>query len=422
MSATLVPSPRPHTPATPSLFTRDFVLLCLVTFSYFSSFFFFFPTLPFYIKHLGGREADVGFLIGLSSLVACLIKPFAGRWVDRHGRVGLMSAAAGVFACMAVLHAWTLNLTFLFGLRVVYGIAIGCFTTAASAYLADVAPSTRRGEAASYWGLVSPLAMGIIPPLALGLMSSTTLHPIEERLVTFLPGLAGTVYWPENFALLFFTAAGGAACACLLSYGMHELHTPSPIAQRRSWFAREALFPMTVTSLVYMTFTSYTTFLPLYARTLGMQNAGYLYSTYALALLSARFLSARVSDQRGREAVIIPGLGSASLALLVLACAPSTPFLYLGVILYGLGFGLAQPGLSAFMLDRLSPQRRGLGMSTFGQGFDLGMGLGGILMGTLATHIGFSAMYLYGSGCVASALLIFMLGNRSARQTVSSQS
>lgn len=36
----------------PLLFTRDFVLLCFVTLGYFFSFFFFFPTLPFYIKHL----------------------------------------------------------------------------------------------------------------------------------------------------------------------------------------------------------------------------------------------------------------------------------------------------------------------------------------------------------------------------------
>src|SRR5262249_50979479 len=48
----------------------------------------------------------------------------------------------------------------LFALRLVYGLALGCFTTASGAYLADVAPAARRGEAASYWGLVNPLGMG----------------------------------------------------------------------------------------------------------------------------------------------------------------------------------------------------------------------------------------------------------------------
>ena len=51
-------------------------------------------------------------------------------------------------------------------------------------------------------------------------------------------------------------------------------------------------------------------------------------------------------------------------------------------------------------------------MSTFSQGFELGMGLGGILMGFIATHAGFPVMYLCGSVCVAIALTVFLLGKR----------
>src|SRR5262245_42172905 len=227
----------------PPLFTRDFTLLCLVTLGYFFSFFFFFPTLPFYIKHLGGREADVGLLIGISSLVSFLVKPLAGRWADRYGRVPLITASAGLFACGAVLHVWALQLRFLFLLRLLYGTAIGCFSTAAGAYLADVAPPARRGEATSYWGLVSSLAMGVVPPFALGLMSSLTLHPVEDRLVALLPGLGATAAWPENFVLLFLTAAGIAFLACGFSRGMRETRRPTPFVGRRPLFAREALLP-----------------------------------------------------------------------------------------------------------------------------------------------------------------------------------
>ncbi|MGE0827301.1 MAG: MFS transporter [Candidatus Binatia bacterium] len=402
----------------PVLFTRDFTFLCLITLSYFSSFFFFFPTLPFFITRLGGQEADIGMLIGLSSLVSCGMKPFAGRWVDHRGRVRLMGLAVSVFTCTAALHAWASSLTLLVGLRILYGIALGCFTTASGAYLADVAPPARRGEAASYWGLVNPAAMGIIPPLALGLMHSSALHPLETHLVTTLPGLSATAAWPENFALLFFTAAGIALTGSFFSLGMHEYHVPQSTGQRAPLFAREALLPMTVNLFLYLTFTSYTSFLPLYARTFGIHNAGYLYTTYALALLSIRLVGARMGDQFGRAAVIIPGLIAVVLGLLILALAPKTYALYLGVTFYGVGFGLAQPGLSAFTIDRLSPTRRGIGMSTFGQGLDLGMGLGGILMGFVATHIGFTAMYACGSGCVVLALLIFLLGTRATSQSV----
>lgn len=401
----------------PPLFTRDFVLLCLVTLSFFFSFFFFFPTLPFFIQHLGGQEANVGLLIGVSSLVAFSIKPFAGRWIDQRGRVWLMSAAAALFACAAVMHVWTSSLRLLFLLRVVYGIAIGCFTTASGAYLADIAPPARRGEATSYWGLVSSLAMGIVPPLALGLMTSLTLHPVEERLVAVLPGLKQIASWPDNFALLFFTAAGIALLACILSRGMREAHHPSPSLTRRPLYAPEALLPTTVQFFLYLTFTSYTTFLPLYARSLGMGNAGFLYSVYALALISTRVTGARISDLYGRAAVIIPGLASVIAAFLVFACASTPTLLYVGVSLYGLGIGLAQPGLSAFMIDRLAPERRGLGMSTFGQGLDLGMGVGGMLMGAIAAHFGFTLMYLCGSICVGVGLAIFCWGTRASPKT-----
>lgn len=414
----------PETPTSPvpsqSLFTRSFVLLCLVTLGFFSSFFFFFPTLPFYIKHLGGQEADVGLLIGISSLVSFAMKPLAGRWTDRYGRVVLMTASIALFACGAVLHVWALSIGILLVLRLVYGFALGCFTTASGAYLADVAPVDRRAEATSYWGLVSSLAMGIVPPFALGLMDSRALHPWEEHLVVCLPGLGQKADWPDNFTLLFLTAAGIAFLASGLSSRLPELHTSvaspaaNPDKRKRQFFAREAVLPMVVQLFLYLTFTSYTTFLPLYARTFGLGNAGYLYSTYALMLVVTRMFSARLGDRYGRPAVIVPGLGLALVAQLIFAFAWSGQALYIAVSFYAAGIGLAQPGLGAFVIDRLTQERRGIGMATFAQGLDLGMGLGGVLMGSIATHAGFTPMYLCGSGCLIAALVVFMWGLRSS--------
>ena len=68
------------------------------------------------------------------------------------------------------------------------------------------------------------------------------------------------------------------------------------------------------------------------------------------------------------------------------------------------------------MIDRLVPERRGLGMSTFGQGLDLGMGVGGVLMGRVATLAGFPAMYLCGSACIGLGLIIFVWGPRLAHR------
>ena len=149
----------------------------------------------------------------------------------------------GLFACGAVLHVWALSIGILLALRLLYGFALGCFTTASGAYLADVAPTDRRAEATSYWGLLPSLAMGVVPPFALGLMDSARLHPWEERLVGLLPGLSPKADWPDNFSLLFLTAAGIALLASGLSSRLSELHTSGVSAGKRPLFAREALLP-----------------------------------------------------------------------------------------------------------------------------------------------------------------------------------
>jgi hypothetical protein len=68
-------------PAIPTLFTRDFTLLCLITSCYFSSFFFFFPTLPFSVKHLGGQE-----YVSLSDLYIIHDVPTIVRTNTRDGK------------------------------------------------------------------------------------------------------------------------------------------------------------------------------------------------------------------------------------------------------------------------------------------------------------------------------------------------
>ena len=167
-----------------------------------------------------------------------------------------MTASVGLFACGAMLHAWALSIGLLFGLRLVYGFALGCFTTASGAYLADVAPADRRAEATSYWGLVNALAMGVVPPLALGIMHSPALHPWEEGLVGLLPGLGQKVGWPDNFTLLFFTAAGVAFLASGVSSRLRERHRLAARACQTPVFAPEAVLPMVVQLCLYLTFTS----------------------------------------------------------------------------------------------------------------------------------------------------------------------
>ncbi len=57
--------------------------------------------------------------------------------------------------------------------------------------------------------------------------------------------------------------------------------------------------------------------------------------------------------------------------------------------LYGIGFGSAQPALQAAMLTIVDPSKRGVANASFFTAFDLGIGLGAILLGVVSQMFGY---------------------------------
>lgn len=91
-----------------------------------------------------------------------------------------------------------------------------------------------------------------------------------------------------------------------------------------------------------------------------------------------------LSDTFGRRAVILTSLLGASLDYLLLACAPTLAWLFVGRIVAGIA-GASSSAVTAYIADVTTPEERarGFGMSgaAFGVGFILGPVLGGLLAG-----------------------------------------
>jgi MFS family permease len=107
--------------------------------------------------------------------------------------------------------------------------------------------------------------------------------------------------------------------------------------------------------------------------------------------------------------VILPGLILSLSGMIVLAFAPSPPWLILSAIIMGLGFGTAQPALMTLAVDQASPQRRGLSIAQYQLFFDLGIGLGSVALGALLDMVdrNFSTMFLAATAVGAVGLAIY---------------
>jgi MFS family permease len=374
-------------PQNETLFSRNFILTSLSTFTLFSSFYFLLITLPIYIKKIGGTESEIGFIIGVFTISAVVLRPFIGQEVDRRGRKKILISGLVVFLMSMLLYNYTNSVTSLLLLRVFHGIGWGAATTAATTLIADIAPPKRRGEAMGIFGMASNVAMAIGPILSMILLVA------------------------YDFSILFMIGAGIALVSLFLALPISETMAAHP---KTPLFSREALFASTLIFTVSLTYGSLVSFLSLFAQEQGITNPGIFFTVFAVTLILVRAFAGKLSDKKGRKVVILPGMILIVCGLLVLSTASALNIFLIAALLYGLGFGLVHPSLMALLVDSVSEEGRGAAMGTFTAAFDLGIGMGSIILGFVLQYFGFQVMYSLAGLIVLAGAVLLIADNRKA--------
>ncbi|NLT91913.1 MAG: MFS transporter, partial [Actinobacteria bacterium] len=337
------------------MFTRDFSLAILANLFSFASMYVLLATLPLYVVAIGGTVSDAGVVLACFTLSAVVVRPVVGRLSDRRAKKAIMLGGAVILAVSSLLYAPVHSVPLLMAVRVFHGVGWAAFGTAASALAADLAPLSRRGEAMGYFGVGMNVAMAIGPALGV-----------------FLVGWTG-------YGSLFLTAMVLGAAAALTTAGIAEpRRAPGQGALQRGWrsfILPSALFPSAVLFTNALTYASVVALLPLFADEAGLGNPGLFFTVFSVVVLVLRGPLGRVSDRRGRVAVVAPGLSVTFVALLVLSQAHSTAMMLVVAVLYAVGVGAAQPTLMAMTVDRAGPQERGAAMGTYTTAMDLGIGV-----------------------------------------------
>lgn len=362
------------------------------------------PTVPLYVAQLGGNPFSMGLASGAMVFSAILVRPWMGRLVDQRGRKRVLVVCLAIFLAAGLLYPWAASIPLLVGIRLLQGVGWGGSLPAAGAFVADVLPARRRGEGMGYYGLSTNLAMALAPPAALAVMR-----------------LAG-------FSAVAWMAAALTAVALGLAMGLREPVRSNPLGARASGLpddngaggtlahpparaggesapATGALGPSIVMGLITFTFGGLATFIAVDAAARGWGDASAFFVTFAVVLMATRPLAGALSDRRRRGLLLIPGIVLMCGGLALIG-AVSTWWMPFGVaLLYGLGMGSVQPALQAMVVDKVPPEGRGTAMATFFTAFDLGIGLGSVLLGALASLVGVPAMFLVTAGLALLALI-----------------
>lgn len=382
------------------IWTRDFVLVCLANFFVFLGFQMTLPTLPIFVKELGGSDQLIGLIVGIFTFSALLLRPYVGKALDSKGRRFVYMFGLAIFVLSVGSYAFITSIGFLLLLRVVQGVGWGFSSTATGTIATDLIPPKRRGEGMGYFGLSGNLALAFGPALGLAL-------------VDFI-----------SFSSLFLICAACGLIAFLLSSKIHykkvEESPHKTTNVKFDFFEKTALKPSILLFFITITFGGTAGFLPLYAIEEKVAGVEAYFLVYAAFLFISRTFAGRIYDMKGHRYVFPPGIILILCAMLLLAWLPNTAVMLIAAGMYGLGFGSAQPALQAWAVSGASNNRKGMANATYFSFFDLGIGIGAIANGLIASIFGYSAIYLSAaiSVFISLSLYVFILLSSQKKQQI----
>ncbi len=347
------------------IYNMQFALLCLSSFLFSASFNMLIPELPAYLSSLGGAEFK-GYIIGLFTITAGIARPFSGKLTDKVGRVPVMAVGSLVCVICGLLYPLLTTVAGFLWLRLFHGFSTGFKPTATAAYVADIVPANRWGEAMGIHGLCFSTGLAIGPAIGSELSQRASMDAL--------------FYCSSLFALL----------SIVILMNMKETLTEK---QKFNFsmlkMDRKEIFEMRVIPgaiVCFMSYLSYGAILTLisdWGSHLGVANKGLFYMVFTVSSLLIRFMSGKMSDRIGRVSIIKFSLFLLVVSMLLIGIAESALFLMFASAIYGVATGMLSPALTAWIIDLSHPDHRGKAVATMYIALEAGIGLGAFVAGAL---------------------------------------
>jgi len=375
------------------ILTRDFALAFAANVLQGLSFFLFIH-LPRFLTDLGADEVGIGLIIGVTAIAAIASRPTIGRIMDTRGRRPVI-IVGGILNFMTIFLYLTVNSLgiWIYVVRVLHGVAEGMMFTALFTYGADVVPASRRTEGLALFGV-----SGFIPMAFGGVLGDLILE------------------W-SSFDELFLTAAGLGIMAWLIGIVLPERAPHIDHDQKGAGFmsaiTRKDLRPLWwMTAIFSLVVTSYFTFLRTFVDESGFGSVGGFFAAYSATAILLRLFFAWLPERVGEKRVLYPAFVSLGIGFLLLAMAESGAAIAVAGVFAGAGHGYAFPILFGFTVSRAPVADRGSALAFFTALFDVGVLVGGPLLGVIITISGYPAMYTAAAAILAAGVVSYALWDK----------
>lgn len=120
------------------LWTKSFIQMSFAILFLFTGFYLLVPTLPLFIKEIGGNESQVGLMMGMFTIAAVVIRPIIGGMLDQYGRRSFIIFGLILFGLTMYSYNLASTIVLLAVLRVIHGVTWAVSTTAVGTAITDI--------------------------------------------------------------------------------------------------------------------------------------------------------------------------------------------------------------------------------------------------------------------------------------------
>lgn len=342
----------------------------LLTFIAFLDTFALLPTIGPYAAALGAGGLGMGLAVGAYSITDLMFNVVGGVALDRVGRRRLALIGFGLVAGAVLIYPLVESVPALIGARLLHGIGGGMLIPAIYTLIGDLSESGSRGRAMGRVGAVIGTAAVVAP------------------------GVAGAARARFGFTAVFVALAVVMLAGLLISFlTVKETLSTSGREEARQLSIRSLLGirSLQIACISVFGFSSgfgaLSSFLPSQLEEAGFSPAlsGGLFTLLAFvaAVLMLTRFSGRV-DATGPKVPVMMGLPALAVALTIVGLTDQVSMVAVGMVIFGIGFGIVYPAVSGATALAAATPGRGRAFGVFSVCYSLGFVIGPPLAGYLS--------------------------------------
>ncbi|HBJ77004.1 MAG TPA: MFS transporter [Porphyromonadaceae bacterium] len=391
------------------LWNRNYVLVMINNFTLFFSFYLVMPLFPIYLVETFGASKDkIGLVLSGYTIVALLTRPFSGYIADNFRRKNFLLLALFIYFLFFGGYLISGSLLMFAIFRTLHGGPFGAATVTNGTMVIDVLPLSKRNEGVGFYGLSNNLATAIAP--SVGMLLYQTTH--DFNLI---------------FGCSFLVAGIGFLNALRLRPPKWDSSEGVRLSSVSQLFFLKGWFILLNMSLLGFCWGILSTYIAIYGKeTLGITGGTGIY----FAILSGGLMLSRIHGSKSlREGKFLHNafigilLSTAGYSLFVLS--QSMVGYYLSAVLIGLGNGNIWPSFQNMNNSIAEHTEFATANSTLLIAWDLGIGLGILLGGSIVEFFGYRDVFLMTMCIHLIGLLLFVCFTRkkylSVYQSVSKE-